>query len=302
MGLRSLIVLGIVGLIAQLVDGSLGMAYGVTSTTLLLSVGIAPAAASAAVHLSEVGTTLVSGISHWRFGNVDWGKVGWMALPGGVGAFLGATALSFISAEAANPFVAVFLFALGIYILARFSFRRREHPVRVRPISSKFLAPLGLGAGFLDAAGGGGWGSVSTPTLLSSGRMEPRKIIGTVDTSEFLVALSASIGFLFALTFAQVPWTVVGALLIGGVIAAPVAAYIVRILPARILGTAVGGVILITNMKTFLGAVGVSGPLTILIYVAIVAVWIAALVFSIRVNRQEEGTGVAGEASASRVA
>jgi hypothetical protein len=131
--------------------------------------------------------------------------------------------------------------------------------------------------------------------------MEPRKIIGTVDTSEFLVALSASIGFLFALTFAQVPWTVVGALLLGGVIAAPIAAYIVRILPARILGTAVGGIILITNMKTFLGAVGVSGPLTILIYIAIVAVWIAALVFSIRVNRQEEGTGVAGEASASRV-
>ena len=131
--------------------------------------------------------------------------------------------------------------------------------------------------------------------------MEPRKIIGTVDTSEFLVALSASIGFLFALTFAQVPWKVVVALLVGGVIAAPIAAYIVRILPARILGTAVGGVILITNMKTFLGAVGVSGPLAVLIYVAIVVVWIAALVFSIRVNRHEEGTGVAGEAPASRV-
>src|SRR5215212_1760270 len=93
MGLRSLIVLGVVGLIAQLVDGSLGMAYGVTSTTLLLTVGIAPAAASAAVHLSEVGTTLASGVSHWRFGNVDWGKVGWMAVPGGIGAFLGAVVL-----------------------------------------------------------------------------------------------------------------------------------------------------------------------------------------------------------------
>ena len=149
--------------------------------------------------------------------------------------------------------------------------------------------------------GGGGWGPISTPTLLSSGRMEPRKIIGTVDTSEFLVALSASIGFLFALSLAQIPWTIVGALLLGGVIAAPIAAYIVRILPARILGTAVGGIILITNMKTFLGAVGVSGPLAILIYVAIVAIWIAALVFSIRVNRQEEGTGVAGDPSASRV-
>jgi uncharacterized protein len=104
-----------------------------------------------------------------------------------------------------------------------------------------------------------------------------------------------------ALTFAQIPWTVVGALLLGGVIAAPIAAYIVRILPARILGTAVGGVILITNMKTFLGAVGVSGPLAILIYVVIVAVWIAALAFSIQVNRREKGSGVAGDPSTSRV-
>src|ERR671929_1683785 len=136
MGLRSLIVLGVVGLIAQLVDGSLGMAYGVTSTTLLLTVGIAPAAASAAVHLSEVGTTLASGVSHWRFGNVDWGKVGWMAVPGGIGAFLGAVVLSsVISAEAAEPIVAVFLFCLGVYILSPFAFRRREQPVIVRPVA-----------------------------------------------------------------------------------------------------------------------------------------------------------------------
>src|SRR4028119_1844853 len=101
--MRSLVILGIVGLIAQLVDGSLGMAYGVTSTTLLLTVGIAPAAASAAVHLSEVGTTLASGISHWKFGNVDWGKIGWMAVPGGVGAFLGAGGLGSVSAAAARP-------------------------------------------------------------------------------------------------------------------------------------------------------------------------------------------------------
>src|ERR671917_1825884 len=148
MGLRSLVVLGIVGLIAQLVDGSLGMAYGVTSTTLLLTVGIAPAAASAAVHLSEVGTTLASGFSHWRFGNVDWSKIGWMAIPGGVGAFLGAVVLSSISAEAARPYIAVFLFVLGVYILGRFSFRRRETPVRVRPLPGRFLGPLGLVAGF----------------------------------------------------------------------------------------------------------------------------------------------------------
>jgi len=299
--MRNFLLLAIVGLIAQLVDGSLGMAYGVTSQSLLLTVGIAPALASASVHIAEVGTTAASGASHWRFGNVDWAKVWPLAVPGAVGAFFGAVVVSaFITAEAAEPLVAIFLFSLGIFVLARFSFRRHERPVNVRPVPRTFLAPLGLLAGFLDAAGGGGWGPISTPTLLSSGRMEPRKIIGTVDTSEFLVALSASIGFLLALSFAEIPWTIVGALLIGGVIAAPIAAYVVRILPTRILGTAVGGVILITNMKTFLEAVGVSGPLAIVVYVLIVAVWIAALAFSIQVNRREKGAGGA-DSSASRV-
>ena len=295
------LLLAVVGLIAQLVDGSLGMAYGVTSQSLLLTIGIAPALASASVHIAEVGTTAASGVSHWRFKNVDWAKVWPLAIPGAIGAFFGAVVLSsFITAEAAEPIVAIFLFGLGVFVLARFSFRRHERPVQIRPVSRGFLAPLGLIAGFLDAAGGGGWGPISTPTLLSSGRMEPRKIIGTVDTSEFLVALSASIGFLFALTFAQVPWKVVVALLLGGVIAAPIAAYIVRVLPARILGSAVGGLILVTNMKTFLEAMGVSGAPAFLIYILIVVVWIAALAFSIQVNRREKSS-VAREASSSRV-
>jgi uncharacterized membrane protein YfcA len=285
---RSIVVLAIVGLAAQLVDGSLGMAYGVTSATLLLAIGISPALASTSVHLAEVGTTLASGVSHWRFGNVDWTKVGWLAVPGGIGAFFGAVVLAaVISAEAAKPIVAIFLFCLGVYILSRFSFRRREKPVNVRPIPRKLLSPLGLVAGFLDAAGGGGWGPISTPTLLSSGRMEPRKIVGTVDTSEFVVAFAASIGFLISLDLADIPWQVVGALLVGGVVAAPIAAWVVRILPMRVLGTAVGGIILVTNMKTFLQAVGVSGGLAIVTYTLIVVVWVAALAHSIMVNRQE---------------
>jgi uncharacterized membrane protein YfcA len=292
---RSIVILAIVGLLAQLVDGSLGMAYGVTSTTLLLAVGVAPALASASVHIAEVGTTLASGVSHWRFGNIDWSKITWLAVPGGIGAFLGAVVLvSVITAEAAEPIIAIFLFCLGLYILSRFSFRRREQPVVVRPIARGVLAPLGFVAGFLDAAGGGGWGPISTPTLLSSGRMEPRKIIGTVDTSEFVVALCASIGFLLTLSFAQIPWSVVGALLVGGVVAAPIAAYVVRILPMRVLGTAVGGVILITNMRTFLGAIGLSGGLVFVLYALIVVVWVAALAHSIIVNRQEKRTVVEG--------
>jgi uncharacterized membrane protein YfcA len=287
--MRSLILLAIVGLIAQLVDGSLGMAYGVTSTTLLLAVGISPALASASVHIAEVGTCAMSGVSHWRFGNVDWSKIVWLAVPGAIGAFLGAVVLvSVITAEAAEPIVAVFLFSLGIFILARFSFRRHERPVRERPIPKTFISPLGFVAGFLDAAGGGGWGPISTPTLLSSGRMQPRKVIGTVDASEFLVAFAASVGFLISLSFADIPWQLVGALLLGGLIAAPIAAWIVRILPARIMGTAVGGFILIVNMKTFLEAIGVSGGLALLIYVLIVVFWVTALAHSIMVNRQEK--------------
>jgi uncharacterized protein len=299
--MRSFVILALLGFVAQLIDGALGMAYGVTSSTLLVGVAaLTPAIASTAVHLGEVGTTAASGLSHWRFGNVDWSKIVWLAIPGGIGAFLGAVALVSISAEAAEPLVAVFLFSLGVYVLSRFSFRRNERPVVVRPIGKKFLGPLGMVAGFLDAAGGGGWGPIATPTLLSSGRMEPRKVIGTVDTSEFIVAVCASIGFFFALSFADIPWQVVSALLVGGVIAAPIAAYVVRILPTRILGTAVGGLILVTNMRTFLGAVGLRSDPVIpwLIYAVIVAIWIAALVFAIQmVRRERSAVEYSGESS-----
>src|SRR5918992_125066 len=290
--MRSFLLLALAGLGAQLVDGSLGMAYGVSSTTLLLFVGVAPALASAAVHIAEVGTTAVSGISHASFGNVDWSKIVWMAIPGGIGAFGGAYLLVYASTAEATaglvePVVAIFLFCLGVYVLSRFAFRRNERPVNVRPISPKFLTPLGFVAGFLDAMGGGGWGPISTPTLLSSGRMEPRKIIGTVDTSEFVVALSASLGFLISLSFAQVPWGVVGALLAGGLVAAPIAAWVVRHLNARVLGTAVGGFILLVNAKTFLEAVGFDPSLNVIVYAAILVVWLTALFFAITAVRRE---------------
>jgi uncharacterized protein len=286
---RNLVVLAILGFIAQLVDGALGMAYGVTSTTLLLAVaGLTPALASTVVHISEVGTCAASGLSHWRFGNVDWSRIAWLAIPGAIGAFLGAVLLvSVISAEAAEPIVAIFLFLLGGYVLARFAFNRTTQVVQNLPIPRAFLSPLGLIAGFLDAAGGGGWGPISTPTLLSSGRMEPRKVVGTVDTSEFIVALSASVGFLVSLSFAEVPWGVVGALLVGGLVAAPIAAWIVRHLNARVLGTAVGGFILLVNANTFLEAVGLDPSLNVIVYAAILVVWLTALYLAISAVRRE---------------
>ena len=287
--MRNLVVLAIVGFVAQLVDGSLGMAYGVTSTTLLLAIaGLTPALASTVVHISEVGTTLASGLSHWRFGNVDWSKIAWLAIPGGIGAFVGATVLvRFIDAAVAEPVVAIFLFLLGAYVLARFAFNRTSNVAQNLPIPRAFLSPLGLIAGFLDAVGGGGWGPISTPTLLSSGRMEPRKVVGTVDTSEFIVALAASIGFLISLSFAQVPWGVVAVLLGGGLVAAPVAAWIVRHLNARVLGTAVGGFILLVNANTFLEAIGLDPALNVFVYGVILAVWITALYFAYAAIRRE---------------
>jgi uncharacterized membrane protein YfcA len=277
----------IAGIIAQLVDGALGMAFGVTSTTLLLLIGVAPALASTSVHLAEVGTCLASGISHWKFGNLDRSMILSMGIPGGIGAFVGAVFLSSLSAEAAKPWVAVILFGLGIYILLRFAFGRAKEVVKVRPISKKFLTPLGLFAGFIDALGGGGWGPIGTSTLLSSGRMEPRKVVGTVDTSEFIVAVCASIGFLLGLSLAEIPWQIVGALLVGGVIAAPIAAWIVRHLDARILGTAVGGWIVLTNARTFLQAIGFSGNISAAVYAAAISLWLVALYFSIAAALRE---------------
>lgn len=285
--MRRILLMALFGLGAQLIDGALGMAYGVTSTTLLLAGGVAPAMASASVHLAEVGTTAVSGFAHWKFGNTDWRVVAWLAVPGGVGAFLGAVALTSISAEFATRWIAIFLFALGIYILVRFTLGWKPTALGNRRIKGRFLAPLGLGAGFLDAAGGGGWGPISTPTLIASGRMQPRKVVGTVDTSEFLVALCASLGFLFALERSAIDMAVVGALLAGGIVAAPLAAWLVRMMHPRMLGVAVGGLIILTNSRTLLKEIGAGDDLRWLVYTAVVALWLAALAMAFQAIRGE---------------
>ncbi|MPZ63589.1 MAG: TSUP family transporter [Propionibacteriales bacterium] len=289
--MRSLVLLGLVGLVAQFVDGSLGMAYGVTSSTMLIAVGISPAAASAAVHLSEVGTTLVSGAAHWKFGNVDWRTVGILAVPGGLGAFAGATFLSSIDGDSAAPWVAFLLMSLGAYVLYRFLRLGGRRPQFRGRLSAKFLAPLGVVAGVCDAIGGGGWGPVGTTSLLSSGRLEPRKVVGSIDTSEFVVAVGASAGFLYGLGSQGVNLAWAGALLAGGVLVAPFAAWIVRHLAPRILGVAAGGFIVLTNSKTmletWLGLEETSGALWAIISVLVVA-WlslVAGAVYAERVAR-----------------
>jgi uncharacterized membrane protein YfcA len=283
--MRNLIVLGFVGLLAQLIDGSLGMAYGVTSSTLLLAAGIAPAAASAAVHFSEIGTTLVSGISHHKLGNVDWRTVSIIAVPGGLGAFAGATLLSSIDGDTAKPWVAALLLGLGVYVVWRFLVLGGRRPQFRGKLSAFFLAPLGVVAGLMDAIGGGGWGPVGTTSLLSSGRLEPRKVVGSIDTSEFVVAVGGSLGFLYALGTQGINFGYAAALLVGGVIAAPIAAWLVKHMAARVLGVAAGGLIILTNSKTILESLGAGGGTVGLAALVIFVAWISAIVWAVRQER-----------------
>ena len=278
--MRSLIIFALVGIGAQLVDGALGMAFGVTASTLLVLTGVASAQASAAVHLAEVGTTFASGLSHWKFKNIDWSIVAKLGVPGAIGAFLGATVLSSLSTEDAAPLMAAILLGIGVYVLVRFSLGRPPGLNKTHtPHTAKFLAPLGVFGGFIDASGGGGWGPVTTSTLLSQGKTAPRTIIGSVSASEFLVAISASIGFAIGLReefLDNLP--IVAGLAIGGVIAAPFAAWLVTKVSPALLGTAVGGVIVLTNSQKLVKYFGITGAWSTVIYATIVVAW-AGLVF-----------------------
>jgi uncharacterized protein len=285
--MQGLLVLVAIGFFSQLIDGALGMAYGATSSSLVLAAGLAPATASATVHMAEIGTTLVSGISHRRFGNVDWRTVKRIGFTGALGAFVGAVVLSSISAELAEPWMAAILLTLGVYILLRFTFRGPPRPTGRPYVRGRYLAPLGLGAGFIDATGGGGWGPACTPTLLATGKMEPRKVVGSVDTSEFLVAVSASIGFLIALGSQGIAWSYLAALLAGGIVAAPLAAWLVRMITARLLGAAVGGLIILTNVRTLSDVFGINGQTRWTVYLAITAVWILAVGLVVHQHRRD---------------
>ncbi|SFA59369.1 hypothetical protein SAMN05216169_10895 [Anoxybacillus pushchinoensis] len=285
--MKKLIVFVIVGFIAQLIDGSLGMGYGVTSTTLLLAFGIAPAVASASVHLAEVVTTAASGVSHIKFGNVDRDMVIKLIIPGSLGAFVGACFLSNLPGDFIKPYISLFLLALGFYIMYRFLFlspRQDQQPPR--KFSNKQLVPLGLVAGFLDATGGGGWGPISTPVLLANKGMEARKVVGTVDTSEFAVALSATIGFVISLGWEQFNWFWVGTLMLGGIIAAPIAAWLVRKMPSHLLGVLVGGFIILINVRTLLHAWETPGNWYATIYAIIIFGWAVSIWWAIRTHRK----------------
>ncbi|KAB7746345.1 TSUP family transporter [Nostocoides sp. F2B08] len=277
--MRALILVALAGAGAQLVDGSLGMGYGVTSASLLLALGTAPALASASVNVAQLGTTLISGASHARFGNVDWAVVRRLAVPGGMGALAGAGFLSSLSTAAARPLMAVLLVILGLGIIARFVLGREPGAGRLARFTSRriFLGPLGLVGGFVNATGGGGWGPVVTSTLISTSPLPPRRVIGSVSAAEFVVTVCASVGFLVGLGLAGIDLRLVGALMAGGVVAAPVAARLAGLLPAPVLGICVGGLILALNAGTVLALLGLGGIAATVVEGVLTAAWLALL-------------------------
>jgi uncharacterized protein len=271
-----LLAVALAGFGAQLVDGSLGMGYGLTSSTLLIAIGLAPAMASASVHLAEIGTSATSAFSHAKLGNVDKTVLRRIALPGAIGAFAGATVLSGLSTQAARPWASALLLVLGFYVLFRFLRHRTVALKKGRP-GTRFLTPLGLVGGFVDATGGGGWGPVTTPALLANGRMAPNRVIGTMNAAEFLVSVAASVGFLIGLGIAALDWRILLPLLIGGMIAAPIGAWIAHRLPMRIMGVAVGGLIIFTNSLTLMNAFDVPGDVMAPVLVMLGVVWAALI-------------------------
>lgn len=281
-----LALLAVAGFLAQLVDGSLGMGYGITSSTILIFIGLSPAAASASVHIAKIGTGASSGLAHHRFGNVDWQVARRIALPGAIGAFVGSILLSGLSTASSRPISSSLLFLLGIYVLIRF-LKGGLRPLRKGVPRLRFLIPVGLVGGFVDATGGGGWGPVATPALLADGRLAPNRVVGTVSASEFIVAIAASLGFFFGIGVAGVRFDYVVALLVGGFIAAPIAAYAVRRLQPRLLGVIVGGFICFTNARVLLGAAGVDGEAFLVVYAAIVMIWVTAIVRVLSLIRRE---------------
>ncbi len=228
-----------IGFGAQLVDGALGMAFGTISSTLLLSMGVPPAAASAGVHMVETFTTGVSGASHIAHRNVDWRLFTRLIVPGVIGGVAGAYILTEVSAEAARPVVLAYLAAIGLYLVWR---GFHYPPVRAAP---KLVEPLGLVGGFLDAAGGGGWGAVVTGNLLVQGG-EPRRVIGTVNAAEFILTATISATFIASLGWEVFTVATLG-LLIGGVAAAPLGAFVAKRAPARGLLVLVGILLTLTS-------------------------------------------------------
>ncbi len=236
---QNILVFIVVGFIAEMIDGALGMAYGVTSTSFLLSLGLSPATASASVHASEIFTTATSGFFHLRFGNVQKKLVLRLLIPGVIGGVAGAYILTEMPMGLITPIVAGYLLLMGMIIVYK-AFR----PTKAEPRTP--LIPLGLIGGFFDAIGGGGWGPIVTSTLVARGN-QPRYVVGSVNLAEFFVTISQSLTFV--MTIGLIHWKVILGLMIGGVTAAPLAAVVAKRLPVKPFMILVGVLIILVSIR-----------------------------------------------------
>lgn len=237
-----------VGFAAQLIDGAIGMAYGLASTSVLLGLGYPPVTASASVHAAEVFTTGASALSHWRFGNVRWRMVARLAIPGALGGLVGALLLSSVDGGTIRPFVAAYLAAMGIWIVWKAASRKPREPAE-----PKMLPALGLVGGFLDSIGGGGWGAIVTSSIIGQGAVA-RTAIGSTNASEFLVTVAISGTFL--LTVGLELWPIILGMIVGGIIAAPLAALVVKHMPDRPMMLMVGVLIAVLAAREIVGTLG----------------------------------------------
>lgn len=242
MTISDFLLITLIGFLAQLIDGSLGMAYGVSSTTFLTTVGVPAKVASASVHTAEVFTTLVSGVSHWKMKNVDISILKKLVFPGVVGGAVGAYILVSFPGDLISPFVSVYLLIMGIVVLFR-----GIHGVSKNLIQGSKLIPLGFIGGFFDAVGGGGWGPIVTSTMVASGH-PPRYTIGSVNTAEFFVTLIQTLTFTVFLGVGQY-WHYILGLAVGGVLAAPLAAHICAKMSDKKLLIIVGILIILLNIR-----------------------------------------------------
>ncbi|ABX31705.1 protein of unknown function DUF81 [Petrotoga mobilis SJ95] len=234
----------IVGFLAQVVDGALGMAYGTISNALLLSAGVPPAISSASVHFAEIFTTSISGFSHLKLGNVDKSLFKKLLIPGIVGGVLGAYILTNIDGDKIKPFIGIYLLIMGVRILYKVTTMHKYSEEKIT--RRRHYSILGLLGGFFDAIGGGGWGPIVTSTLVSDGK-NPRKTIGSVNAAEFFVTISEVVTF-FAL-LSQFNWSVIIGLIIGGSLAAPIAALITKKIPAKVLMISLGCIITFLSVR-----------------------------------------------------
>ena len=296
--MRELFLFALAGFTATFVDGALGMGFGPTSSSILLGVGLAPVAVSTCVNIAKIVTGVAAGIAHWRFHNIDRRVVLWLAVPGCVGAVLGGTVLSSVDGNTIRPYLALLLTLVGIRVLVRFAVPHaavRTCAQAAANLPGGNARPYPRGLAVVALLGGttngliGAWGPVVTPYLLNRA-MSPRIAIGSVNTAEVAVASASAFSLIGALGLAGVDVVMLLAMLAGGVIAAPLAAWVIRFVPVKPMGVAVAVLLLVTNARPVVGWAGftlslVSGT----IYAGLIALVVVA-VYSARRSRASRAT------------